>query len=77
MQLSVLGRSIIVLNTAEQANNLMEKRGVNFSDRPNAVLQGGMCVYYTKFCSRYFTKRLVAPGLATSWFSDIMETNSE
>ena len=52
MQLSVLGRSIIVLNTAEQANNLMEKKGNNYSDRPNTVLQGELYVSYTNTSSQ-------------------------
>ena len=42
VQLSFFGKSIIVLNTAEQANNIMEKRGPNYSNRANGILQGKM-----------------------------------
>ena len=37
-----MGKSIIVLNKAEDAHNLLEKRGANYSDRPQAFLQGIM-----------------------------------
>lgn len=42
MYLSISGKSIIVLNKAEDAQNLLEKRGSNYSDRPRSVLQGEM-----------------------------------
>lgn len=33
--LRILNRPIIVLNSAEAATELLEKRGENYSDRPN------------------------------------------
>lgn len=47
MQLSVAGKTIVVLNTAEQANDFMDKRGNIYSDRPHSVLQGEMLVVET------------------------------
>lgn len=38
LHLSVLGRSIIVLNSVQAARDLMDKRGANFADRPRFVL---------------------------------------
>ncbi|KAH8646820.1 putative cytochrome P450 oxidoreductase [Xylariales sp. PMI_506] len=38
LHFSVLGRSIIVLNSVEAARDLMDKRGANFADRPRFVL---------------------------------------
>lgn len=38
LHLSVLGRSIIVLNSVEAARDLMDKRGANYADRPRFVL---------------------------------------
>lgn len=32
--LSILGRPVIVLNSAQAATDLLEKRGENYSDRP-------------------------------------------
>lgn len=52
IQLSVLGRSIIILNSAEDAHNLLNKRSFNYSDRPDPVLQGKMYVHAFVFTSR-------------------------
>lgn len=38
LHFSVLGRSIVVLNSVEAARDLMDKRGANFADRPRFVL---------------------------------------
>lgn len=38
LHFSMLGRSIIVLNSAEAARQLMDKRGANYADRPRFVL---------------------------------------
>lgn len=38
--MSVLGQPIIVLNSVDDARNLMDKRGAEYSDRPRAVLLG-------------------------------------
>lgn len=40
VELSVLGTSVIVVNAAEEAYKLMDKRGSIYSDRPRAILQG-------------------------------------
>lgn len=40
IELSVFGSTIIIINTAEDAYKLMEKRGNNYSDRPRICLQG-------------------------------------
>lgn len=40
IELSALGTSIFVINTAEEAYKLLDERGSNYSDRPNAILQG-------------------------------------
>lgn len=37
-----MGKSVIVLNKVEDARNLLEKRGYNYSDRARPVLQGEM-----------------------------------
>ena len=42
IHLSALNKSIIVLNNAQDARNLMEKRGNNNSDRVRSILQGEM-----------------------------------
>ena len=42
IQLFVFNKSIIVLNNAQDAQNLLEKRGHNYSDRVRAILQGEM-----------------------------------
>lgn len=42
LQLFVVNKSIIVLNKAEDANILLNKRGANYSDRPRTILQGEM-----------------------------------
>ncbi|KFA72636.1 hypothetical protein S40288_03358 [Stachybotrys chartarum IBT 40288] len=38
LHFSMLGRSIIVLNSVESARQLMDKRGANYADRPRFVL---------------------------------------
>ncbi|CAH0045051.1 unnamed protein product [Clonostachys solani] len=38
LHFSMLGRSIIVLNSVQAARDLMDKRGANFADRPRFVL---------------------------------------
>jgi len=38
MHVSVLGTSTVILNSAEAAFELLEKRSVNYSDRPRMVL---------------------------------------
>ncbi|KAJ7146609.1 hypothetical protein C8R44DRAFT_599699 [Mycena epipterygia] len=38
IHLQVLGRSIIILDTYQAAVNLLDKRGLNYSDRPNFTL---------------------------------------
>jgi cytochrome P450 len=38
LHFSVLGRSVIVLNSVQAARDLLDKRGANFSDRPRFVL---------------------------------------
>ncbi|KAI6083515.1 putative cytochrome P450 oxidoreductase [Hypoxylon rubiginosum] len=38
LHFSVLGRSIVVLNSIEAARDLMDKKGANFADRPRFVL---------------------------------------
>ncbi|THH08770.1 hypothetical protein EW145_g2477 [Phellinidium pouzarii] len=38
----IFGRPVIILNTAEAALDLMEKRGANYSDRPISILLGKM-----------------------------------
>jgi cytochrome P450 len=38
LHFSILGRSIIVLNSVEAARDLMDKRGANYADRPRFVL---------------------------------------
>jgi cytochrome P450 len=38
LHFSMLGRSIIVLNSVQAARDLMDKRGVNYADRPRFVL---------------------------------------
>ena len=40
IQFSLPGRQIIVLNKAEDVHNLLNKRGSNYSDRAEGVLQG-------------------------------------
>lgn len=40
VQLFTPGRSILVLSNAEDARNLLEKRGSIYSDRPRPVLHG-------------------------------------
>ena len=40
--LSIIGRPIIVLNSAEAARDLMDKRSSNYSDRPRIVVIGEM-----------------------------------
>ena len=40
VQLTVFNKSIIVLNDALDARNILDKRGYNYSDRARAVLQG-------------------------------------
>lgn len=42
LQLHAANKSIIVLNKAEDANILLNKRGANYSDRPRTILQGEM-----------------------------------
>ena len=42
MQISVAGTTIIVLNKAIDAHDLLEKRSAIFSSRPRSVLQGEM-----------------------------------
>ncbi|KAI5119695.1 hypothetical protein M0805_003580 [Coniferiporia weirii] len=39
---SIVGRPMIVLNTAEAARDLMEKRSANYSGRPFSILHGQM-----------------------------------
>lgn len=43
IQLYILGKSIIILNDAEDAHTLLDKRGFNYSDRPDSTLFGKMC----------------------------------
>ncbi|KAK3375854.1 hypothetical protein B0T24DRAFT_490609, partial [Lasiosphaeria ovina] len=38
LHFSVLGRSIVVLNSVEAARDLLDKRGANYADRPRFVL---------------------------------------
>lgn len=38
LHFSVLGRSIVILNSVEAARDLMDKRGANFADRPSFAL---------------------------------------
>lgn len=42
LQLFVAGKSIVILNKAADAHDLLEKRGANYSDRPRTILQGEM-----------------------------------
>ena len=44
LQLFVARKSIIVLNKAQDAHTLLEKRGAIYSDRPETILQGEMLV---------------------------------
>ena len=44
----VLGRSIIVLNSAKSAHELMDKRGARYADRPRFVLYE-LYVSFTRF----------------------------
>lgn len=40
--LAVGAKPIIILNNADDAHNILEKRGSNYSDRTRAILQGEM-----------------------------------
>ncbi|KAI5119697.1 hypothetical protein M0805_003582 [Coniferiporia weirii] len=42
IQLTIIGHPMIVLNSAESARDLLEKRGANYSDRPPTILHGKM-----------------------------------
>ena len=42
MHLNFLGKPILVINDAEEAYNLLEKRGSIYSDRPKSILIGEM-----------------------------------
>ncbi|THH08833.1 hypothetical protein EW145_g2433 [Phellinidium pouzarii] len=42
IHVSIFGQPMIILNTAEAARDLMEKRGANYSDRPTTTLLGKM-----------------------------------
>ena len=44
MQLHAFGKTFIVLNDAQDAYNLMDRRGSKYSDRPRIVLVGEMLV---------------------------------
>lgn len=36
--LNILGRPVVILNSVQAANDLMDKRGLNYADRPRFVL---------------------------------------
>ena len=44
LQLHALGKTFIILNDAQDAYNLMDRRGSKYSDRPRIVLVGEMLV---------------------------------
>ncbi|KAI5119693.1 hypothetical protein M0805_003579 [Coniferiporia weirii] len=59
---SVVGHPIIILNSAEAAWDLMEKRGSNYSDRPITILHGemfgwGNMLAFTRYGDRFRTQR--------------------
>ena len=42
---SVLGRPMIIVNSAQAARDLMEKKGAIYSSRPRMEIMGQLCVY--------------------------------
>ncbi len=38
--LSILGKTLIILSTAQAALDLLEKRGANYANRPRLVMAG-------------------------------------
>ena len=44
---SIIGKPIIVLNSAEAARDLFDKRAANYSDRPRFILHGELCVSFS------------------------------
>ncbi|KAI0316607.1 cytochrome P450 [Amylostereum chailletii] len=68
--LHILGQGIVFLNTAETANELMEKRGAIYSDRVPLVMSGELCgagdmVAFTRYGDVFRRqRRLMSRGLA-------------
>ena len=42
----ILGQSVVFLNTAEAATDLLDKRGLIYSDKPSFVMAGELWVYF-------------------------------
>ena len=57
--LSVVGRPIVVLNSAEAARDLMDKRSANYSDRPRIVVIGEMYHLFPHFYPPLVRPRLI------------------
>ncbi|KAI5119696.1 hypothetical protein M0805_003581 [Coniferiporia weirii] len=63
--LTIVGHPMIVLNTAEAARDLMDKRSANYSDRPATVLHGkmigwGNMLSFTGYNDRFRVQRRFA-----------------
>ena len=49
----MFGQGLVFLNTPEVAFDLLEKRGVIYSDKPRFVMVGELYVYLTSFSFAY------------------------
>ena len=59
-QLSIVGKPMIVVNTAEEARELLEKRGAINSDRPKTLVHGEMYEPSRRFSSQIKGTQLVS-----------------
>ena len=75
LHLSVLGKSIVVLNTEEAAFELLDKRSAIYSDRPRFPMQD-LYAFVTPASVEFNIDLALSASVGqTSWSSYLMENN--